>query len=51
MKSNSERACARTRWGLQAILQTVDSASMELKGGMVAAEASRLVIFHLLYGK
>lgn len=51
VKSNSGRACARTREGLQAILQTVDSVSLELKGGVIVAEASRLVIFHLLYGK
>lgn len=51
VKSNSGRACTRTREGLQAILQTVDSVSLELKGGVIVAEASRLVIFHLLYGK
>lgn len=51
VKSNSERACAKTREGLQAILQTVDSVSLELKGRMIIAEASRMVIFHLLYGK
>lgn len=33
----------------QAILQTADSVSLELKGGMKAAEASRMVILILCY--
>lgn len=46
-RPNSERAYAGMREG-QAILETVNSVSLELKGGM-KAEASRMVILILWY--